>query len=107
MSARWTWLRAPRQRSPFLRSANLRLVAPFPLTHLLLPTLRGSAPSRIVNVASIRHVPIDFDDVMLTREYDGKQAYGQSKLALAMLTLDLAVVLQSRVSQPTRFTPQP
>jgi hypothetical protein len=44
---------------------------------------------------------------MLTREYDGKQAYGQSKLALAMLTLDLAVVLQSRVSQPTRFTPQP
>ena len=77
------------------------------MTHLLLPTLRGSAPSRIVNVASIRHVPIDFDDVMLTREYDGKQAYGQSKLALAMLTLDLAVVLQSRVSQPTPFTPQP
>jgi NAD(P)-dependent dehydrogenase (short-subunit alcohol dehydrogenase family) len=41
---------------------------------------------------------------MLTREYDGKQAYGQSKLALAMLTLDLAVVLQSRVSQPAPFT---
>jgi NAD(P)-dependent dehydrogenase (short-subunit alcohol dehydrogenase family) len=60
------------------------------LTHLLLPTLRRSAPSRIVNVASIGQAPIDFDDVMLTREYDGRQAYGQSKLALVMLTFDLA-----------------
>jgi len=69
-------------------------LAPFLLTHLLLPTLRRSAPSRIVNVASIGQAPIDFDDVMLTREYDGRQAYGQSKLALVMLTFDLAGALQ-------------
>jgi NAD(P)-dependent dehydrogenase (short-subunit alcohol dehydrogenase family) len=69
-------------------------LAPFLLTHRLLPTLRRSAPSRIINVASIGQAPIDFDDVMLTREYDGRQAYGQSKLALVMLTFDLAVVLQ-------------
>jgi NAD(P)-dependent dehydrogenase (short-subunit alcohol dehydrogenase family) len=69
-------------------------LAPFRLTHLLLPTLRRSAPSRIVNVASIGQSPIDFDDVMLTRGYDGRQAYGQSKLALVMLTFDLAVALQ-------------
>jgi NAD(P)-dependent dehydrogenase (short-subunit alcohol dehydrogenase family) len=69
-------------------------LAPFLLTHLLLPTLRRSAPSRIVNVASIGQAPIDFDDVMLTREYDGTRAYGQSKLALVMLTFDLALVLQ-------------
>jgi len=31
---------------------------------------------------------------MLTREYDGRQAYGQGKLALVMLTFDLAVALQ-------------
>jgi NAD(P)-dependent dehydrogenase (short-subunit alcohol dehydrogenase family) len=31
---------------------------------------------------------------MLTREYDGRQAYGQSKLALVMLTFDLAAALQ-------------
>jgi NAD(P)-dependent dehydrogenase (short-subunit alcohol dehydrogenase family) len=37
---------------------------------------------------------IDFDDVMLTREYDGRQAYGQSKLALVMFTFDLAAALQ-------------
>jgi NAD(P)-dependent dehydrogenase (short-subunit alcohol dehydrogenase family) len=69
-------------------------LAPFLLTHLLLPTLRRSVPSRIVNVASIGQAPIDFDDVMLTRHYDGTRAYGQSKLALVMLTFDLAVTLQ-------------
>jgi NAD(P)-dependent dehydrogenase (short-subunit alcohol dehydrogenase family) len=69
-------------------------LAPFLLTHLLLPTLRRSTPSRIINVASIGQAPIDFDDVMLTRRYDGRQAYGQSKLALVMFTFDLAVTLQ-------------
>jgi NAD(P)-dependent dehydrogenase (short-subunit alcohol dehydrogenase family) len=69
-------------------------LAPFLLTHLLLPTLRRSTPSRIVNVASIGQAPIDFADVMLTRRYDGRQAYGQSKLALVMFTFDLAVMLQ-------------
>jgi NAD(P)-dependent dehydrogenase (short-subunit alcohol dehydrogenase family) len=69
-------------------------LAPFLLTHLLLPTLRRSVPSRIVNVASIGQAPIDFEDVMLTRRYDGTRAYGQSKLALIMFTFDLAATLQ-------------
>ena len=69
-------------------------LAPFLLTHLLLPTLRRSAPSRIVNVASIGQASIDFDDLMLTRGYDGSRAYGQSKLALIMFTFDLAALLQ-------------
>jgi len=37
----------------------------FLLTNLLLPLLRGSAPVRIVNVASAGQAPIDFDDLML------------------------------------------
>lgn len=69
-------------------------LAPFLLTHLLLPTLRRSSPSRIVNVASIAQAPVDFDDVMLARRYDGRQAYAQSKLALVMFTFDLAAALQ-------------
>ncbi|HEX7006970.1 MAG TPA: SDR family NAD(P)-dependent oxidoreductase [Alphaproteobacteria bacterium] len=60
------------------------------LTHLLLPLLKASAPARIVNVASLGQTPIDFDDVMLTREYDGRRAYTQSKLAQIMFTFDLA-----------------
>jgi NAD(P)-dependent dehydrogenase (short-subunit alcohol dehydrogenase family) len=65
-------------------------LAPFLLTRLLLPTLLDSTPSRIVNVSSAGQAPIDFDDVMLEHGYDGVRAYCQSKLALVMLTLDLA-----------------
>jgi NAD(P)-dependent dehydrogenase (short-subunit alcohol dehydrogenase family) len=65
-------------------------LAPFLLTRLLLPTLLDSTPSRVVNVSSAGQAPIDFDDVMLEHGYDGVRAYCQSKLALVMLTLDLA-----------------
>ncbi len=62
----------------------------FLLAYLLLPLLKASAPSRIVNVASLGQHPIDFDDVMLTRGYNGTRAYAQSKLAQIMFTIDLA-----------------
>ncbi len=65
-------------------------LAPFLLTRLLLPTLRHSAPARIVNVSSAGQAPIDFRDVMLEHHYNGVQAYCQSKLALVMFTFDLA-----------------
>lgn len=65
-------------------------LAPYLLTRLLLPALRRAAPSRIVNVASVGQSPIDFDDVMLERRYEGFRAYAQSKLALVMFTFDLA-----------------
>jgi NAD(P)-dependent dehydrogenase (short-subunit alcohol dehydrogenase family) len=64
------------------------------LTRLLLPLLEASAPARIVNVASLGQSPIDFDDVMLERPYDGRRAYTQSKLAQIMFTFDLAEELQ-------------
>jgi NAD(P)-dependent dehydrogenase (short-subunit alcohol dehydrogenase family) len=64
------------------------------LTHLLLPLLEASAPARVVNVASLGQSPIDFDDVMLERPYDGRRAYTQSKLAQIMFTFDLAAELK-------------
>jgi NAD(P)-dependent dehydrogenase (short-subunit alcohol dehydrogenase family) len=66
----------------------------FLLAHLLLPLLKASVPSRIVNVASLGQHPIDFDDVMLTRGYGGSRAYAQSKLAQIMFTIDLAKELE-------------
>ncbi|MGH8719024.1 MAG: SDR family NAD(P)-dependent oxidoreductase [Burkholderiales bacterium] len=69
-------------------------LAPFLLTHLLLPLLRKSAPARIVNVASIGQQSIEFADVMLEKAYDGWRAYRQSKLAQVMFTLDLAEELK-------------
>ena len=65
-------------------------LAPFLLTNLLLPLLRRSAPSRIVNVASGGQAPVDFADVMVERHYDGVRAYAQSKLALVAFTFELA-----------------
>lgn len=65
-------------------------LAPVLLTQLLLPQVKQSAPSRVVNVASIGQAPIDFDDVMLERDYDGTRAYAQSKLALIMFSIELA-----------------
>ena len=62
----------------------------FLLARLLLPLLKASAPSRIVNVASLGQHPLDFDDVMLTKGYTGTRAYAQSKLAQIMFTIDLA-----------------
>lgn len=69
-------------------------LAPFLLTHLLLPTLKRSAPSRIVNVSSLGQSPLDLSDLMLERHYSGWEAYARSKLALAMFTFDLAEELQ-------------
>src|SRR4051794_15616979 len=39
----------------------------FLLAYLLLPLLKESAPSRIVNVASLGHHPLDFKDGILTK----------------------------------------
>jgi len=62
----------------------------FLLVYLLLPLIKAAAPSRIVNVASLGQHPIDFDDVMITKNYSGSRAYAQSKLSQIMFTIDLA-----------------
>jgi NAD(P)-dependent dehydrogenase (short-subunit alcohol dehydrogenase family) len=69
-------------------------LAGFLLAHRLLPLLKAAAPSRIVNVASLGQHPIDFDDVMITKNYSGSRAYAQSKLAQIMFTIDLAEELK-------------
>ena len=80
-------------------------LAGYLLTRLLLPLLEKSAPARIVNVSSAGQAPIDFDDVMLERHYDGIQAYCQSKLAQIMFTLDLAGELEANAVTATCLHP--
>jgi NAD(P)-dependent dehydrogenase (short-subunit alcohol dehydrogenase family) len=65
-------------------------LAGFLLSQRLLPLLRRNAPARIVNVASLGQHSIDFDNLMLTRDYSAARAYGQSKLAQIMYTIELA-----------------
>lgn len=65
-------------------------LAPYALTRALLPLLTASAPVRVVNVSSIGQEAVDFDNVMLERDYEGLRAYCRSKLALIMATFHLA-----------------
>ncbi len=67
-------------------------LAPFLLTNLLLDKLKGSAPARIVNVASRAHrgKEIDFGDLMSERGYGVMRTYGRSKLANILFTRALA-----------------
>jgi NAD(P)-dependent dehydrogenase (short-subunit alcohol dehydrogenase family) len=75
----------------------VNLVAPFLLTSLLLDRLCQSAPSRIVNVSSATQATasLQLDDLQFERRpYRMTQAYGQSKLALLLVTKELARRLQ-------------
>ncbi len=75
---------------------QVNYLAPFLLTHMLLPLLEESAPSRIVNVSSLAQAPIDWDDPQIRRDFSGRRAYGQSKLAQIAFTFDLHEELQGR-----------
>lgn len=68
-------------------------LAPYALTRDLLPLLIASAPARVVNVASMGQEAVDFDNVMLERDYEGLRAYCRSKLAMIMATFELAAEL--------------
>jgi NAD(P)-dependent dehydrogenase (short-subunit alcohol dehydrogenase family) len=69
-------------------------LGPFLLTNLLLDRITGSAPARIVNVASTAHNAarqgMPFDDLQSEKHYRGMRVYGQSKLANILFTLELA-----------------
>ncbi|XP_013888467.1 retinol dehydrogenase 12 [Austrofundulus limnaeus] len=65
----------------------------FLLTNLLLPMLKSSAPSRVINVSSIAHQGgrIDFDDLFFSKKsYGALESYRQSKLANVLFTRELA-----------------
>jgi NAD(P)-dependent dehydrogenase (short-subunit alcohol dehydrogenase family) len=75
-------------------------LGPFLLTNLLLDRITGSAPARIVNVASAAHSAarrgMPFDDLQSKKQYRGMRVYGQSKLANILFTLELARRVEDR-----------
>lgn len=70
-------------------------LGPFLLTNLLLDTLKASAPSRIVTVASVGHKygQINRDDLMGEKSYTEFSAYCHTKLANILFTRSLAKML--------------
>jgi len=75
----------------------VNVLAPFLLTHLLLPALERSPAARVVTVSSRLHLPgsrgepvhFDFDDPQLERGYHPDRAYKNSKLAVLWFTYEL------------------
>jgi NAD(P)-dependent dehydrogenase (short-subunit alcohol dehydrogenase family) len=83
-------------------------LAPFLLTHLLLPRLKASAPARVITTSSVAHrgARIDFGDPQFERRsYGGIAAYGQSKLANILFTRELARRLEGRKVAANCFHP--
>jgi NAD(P)-dependent dehydrogenase (short-subunit alcohol dehydrogenase family) len=64
----------------------------FRLTHNLLPMLRDTAPSRVINISSGMHKTgkINFDDIMMEKNYASMKQYANSKLIVTTYTYALA-----------------
>lgn len=73
-------------------------LAPFLLTHDLLPRIVETPGARIVNVASGAHkfAAFDLDDLQSERRYSAMGVYGASKLCNMLFTLELARRLEGR-----------
>lgn len=71
-------------------------LGPFLLTNLLLQRVKGSAPARIVNLASDTEAlgHIQFDDLQHEHGFSALKSYAQAKLAVNMFTIDLALSLK-------------
>lgn len=66
-------------------------LAPFLLTHLLMEPLKAAKQGRIINVSSEGHRigKLNFDNLMLERDYSNMKAYANSKLANILFTKEL------------------
>ncbi len=66
-------------------------LAPFLLTIQLLPLLKAAPRARVVTVSSASHYnsKLNWEDIQLRRHYNPLRAYGQTKLANVLFTLEL------------------
>lgn len=76
----------------FEKSIAVNYLGPFLLTRELLPLLKSSMPSRVINLSSGLHrrATINFDDIQNEHNYKGMKAYETSKLMVMMYTYELA-----------------
>lgn len=65
-------------------------LAPFLLTHELLPMMLAAPAARVVTVSSGSHYQgrLNWDDLQLRRRYNGLRAYQNTKLANVLFTLE-------------------
>ena len=81
----------------FEETLTVNYLGPFLLTYDLLPLLKSSAPSRVINLSSgaIRRSGVhglgrlDFNDFMSEKNYSGMKVYGKAKIMIIMFTQEL------------------
>lgn len=81
----------------FEKTIATNYLGPFLLTHELIPVLKQSAPSRIINISSGMHKTgkIDLKRLRRRKGYRGMMAYANSKLMITTYTYALARRLQN------------
>jgi len=74
------------------RSLAVNYLGPFLLTYKLLPVLRSSSPSRIINISSGMHKTgkIKFDDLQSIMKYSEMGVYADTKLMLTTISYEWA-----------------
>lgn len=103
----------PLQRNDAGHESHLatNYLGPFALIGRLLPQLENTPGARIVNVNSLAHRlrgAADIDDLNWERQtYEPMQAYGRSKFALMMFTLELQKRLQEAGSDTLAVSAHP
>ncbi|MEJ1221840.1 SDR family NAD(P)-dependent oxidoreductase [Sediminicola sp. 1XM1-17] len=65
-------------------------LAPYVLTHALLPKLKKAVAPRIINLSSAAQATVDEDVIRGKQQVSDNAAYAQSKLALTMWSFHLA-----------------
>lgn len=75
---------------------QVNFFAPFLLTCLLVPLMKSSAPSRIINVSSMIHKygELDFENLNMENYWSDYLVYANSKLFLNLTTLELSTRLK-------------
>lgn len=80
----------------FERTLAVDYLGPFLLTQELLPLLKASAPSRIINLSSglAKSGVIDLEDLQSEKKYNGMKAYNNAKLMVLLWTYKQARELE-------------
>jgi NAD(P)-dependent dehydrogenase (short-subunit alcohol dehydrogenase family) len=99
-AATFTWRRSETSEG-FERQWAVNHLAPFRLTHELLPLLQKAGAARVVTVSSGSHfgAHLRWNDLQLQRGYNGWLAYKQSKLCNVYFTMEL----RRRLGEPSRI----
>ncbi len=76
----------------FEHTLAVNYLAPFLLTHELLPLLKKSAPSRVINLSSglATRSELNLDDLQSESGYKSQKVYGSAKLMIEMFTYEMA-----------------